>query len=198
MRRSVAGVAFAALLGLSLTPSAAWAKGSTLRFERESYRPDDRAVALGLVETWRGSGQPEDGPYTVYLVQGRQPLWYGHLPADALPVSELVIGKERAGDTYPVTVTFVVPDVSDGLYSVWVCRKQCGANSGFGDLVYGQLTLASNAEATARPESPPAEIRPASTQGTATSAWRPLGVATLLAVVSVMALLVMRRRQAPD
>jgi hypothetical protein len=134
----------------------------------------------------------------VYLVQGRQPLWYGHLPADAIPVGELEIGKVRAGDTYPVTVTFDVPDVSDGLYSVWVCRKQCGANSGFGDLVYGQLTLASSAEATVRPESPPADIHPASTRGSATSPWRPLGVATLLAVVSVMALLVMRHRRAAE
>jgi hypothetical protein len=52
--RSVPVVALTALLVLSLTSSDAWAKGSTLRFERESYQPGDRAVAHAIVETWSG------------------------------------------------------------------------------------------------------------------------------------------------
>ena len=40
-------------------------------------------------------------------------------------------------------VAFRMPDLAEGEYAVWVCRKECGANSGFGDLVYGSLRVAS-------------------------------------------------------
>jgi hypothetical protein len=32
--------------------------------------------------------------------------------------------------------------VPDGHYAVWVCSRLCGADTGFGDLVYGRLTVA--------------------------------------------------------
>lgn len=149
MRRLVWLLLIAATATL-LIPESAAAKGSTLRFDEEQYAPGDRAVAHAQVETWPGSGQPEDPPYTVYLVRGGQPLWFGHLPTRAIPVGELQIGHQlpdgtEVGNTYRVTAAIDVPQVSDGSYAVWVCAPGKGGNGcliGFGDLVYGRLVVA--------------------------------------------------------
>ena len=99
--------------------------------------------------TWKGSGHPEDGPYRVYLVHGRQPLHFGHLPNDAIQVGELKIGAQLASDKYRVKVAFQVPSVPDGPYAVWVCGARSGGTGcwlGFGDLVYGQIVAARETE----------------------------------------------------
>lgn len=75
------------VLLVSLMSPHAWAKGSSLRIEQDSYEPGDRAVAHAVVETWPGSGQPEDGPYAVYLVRSG-PLWYCYLLPGAPSVGE--------------------------------------------------------------------------------------------------------------
>jgi hypothetical protein len=82
------------LAGTALLPSEAYAKGSNLGFDEHEYAPGVRAVAHARVETWPGSGnEPEGGPYVVYLVRGAQPLWYAHLPSDAIPVA---CGSDRS------------------------------------------------------------------------------------------------------
>lgn len=134
----------------------ATAKGSTLHFERELYTAGATAVASAKVHVWPGSSQPEDGPYTVYLVRGEQPLWYGHLPNKAIRVGELdtrglTPTRTVRDEAYEVSLRFEVPQVQEGLYQVWVCRKECGANSGFGDLVYGSLRVVAAAEARTSP-----------------------------------------------
>jgi hypothetical protein len=128
-------------------PAVAAAKGSTLRFEERRYAPGERAVGRAEVETWKGSGRPEDGPYAMYLIRGRQPLWLGHLPSDAIRVGELDIGRLVANDTYRVRAAFHVPPIPDGRYAVWVCRAECGASKMFGDLVYGRIVVARATEA---------------------------------------------------
>jgi hypothetical protein len=136
----------AVLAGSALLPSEAYAKGSNLQFGEREYAPGDRAVGHALVETWPGSGnEPQGGPYGIYLVRGTQALWYAHLPADAIPVGELRIGtlvaSHGTSKTYRVTVAFDVPRIRGGRYAVWICRAECGANSGFGDLVSGGIVV---------------------------------------------------------
>jgi hypothetical protein len=145
MRKGASAMLCALLAGAILSP-AAQAKGSKLRFEQDSYTPGDRALAHADVETWPGSGnEPDGGPYWVYLVRGTQPLWFAHLPRDAIRVGELHVGALVASDstseTYRVRVAFEVPSVRDGRYAVWVCRADCGADKGFGDLVYGRIVV---------------------------------------------------------
>lgn len=167
MRRTSWLLLSGALAGVLIWPTAASAKGSTLRFTKEQYAPGDHAVAHAQVETWKGSGQPEDGPYTVYLVRGRQPLWFGHLPRRAIEVGELEIGALVASDTYRVKVSFEVPRVPDGRFAVWVCGNRSGGTGcllGFGDLVYGEIVVASETGADStvpylsRPLNSPSEV----------------------------------------
>lgn len=64
------------------------------------------------------------------------------LPRDAIRVGQLDIRRLIGADTYRVRVTLEVPRVRDGRYAVWVCRAECGADSGFGDVVYGHIVVA--------------------------------------------------------
>jgi hypothetical protein len=191
-----------------LVPGLAAAKDSTtLRFDKAQYAPGEPAVAHALVETWSGTGQPEDAPYTVYLVRGR-PLWFGHLPTRAIPVGELRIGHQvrdrtEVGETYRVTVAFDVPRVSNGRYAVWVCAPSKGGGGkgcwiGFGDLAYGRLivdrgggfNLTTEPDAQAAPEAPKG-VAAASRGGS--SALAGLALA-LVAVAALTALLVRAQR----
>jgi hypothetical protein len=188
-----------------LVPGLAAAKDSTtLRFDKAQYAPGEPAVAHALVETWPETGQPEDAPYTVYLIRGR-PLWFGHLPTRAIPVGELRIGhrvpdKTEVGDTYRVTVAFDVPRVSNGRYAVWVCAPAKGGKGcwiGFGDLVYGRLIvdrgggfdLTTEPDAQAAPEAPQG-LAAASRGGSL--AWAGLAIAVV--AVAALTVLVVRRQ----
>jgi len=186
-----------------LFPGIAAAKGSILRFEQEQYAPGDHAVAHAEVETWPGSGEPQDAPFTVYLVDGG-PLWFGHLPTDAMPVGELNIGhqvpdKTEVGDTYRVSVAFEVPRVADGRYSIWVCAPAKGGKGcwlGFGDLVYGRLRVAASVTSPgigARPI--PGAPEPSG--GASTSAEGSLllvGIALALVAIATLTAVVVRRQ----
>lgn len=126
-----------------LPPATAQAKGSKLWFAQETHAPGERAIGRAEAEIWPGGGnEPEGGPYWVYLVRGNQPLWFGHLPSDAISVGKLNVGRPVGPHTYRVKVDFEVPRVRDGRYAVWVCRAECGARTGFGDLVYGSIVVA--------------------------------------------------------
>jgi hypothetical protein len=186
--------------GVVKGPLDAWAKGSALRFEEEEYAPGDRAVAHAIAETWPSSAGPENAPFNVYLTT-IGPLWFGHLPPNAPRVGKLLIGDQipdrttDVGDTYRVSVEFTVPELSPGRYWVWVCNKECGANSSFGDLVDGRLTVkSSTAQVTARPRSILADLNP-SNRTPATTPWRTFGLPVLLAVGFGMLLVLWRRRR---
>jgi hypothetical protein len=145
-RHIVAAGVLAVAVAIQAVPASA--KGSSLRFDDDTYRPGDRAIAQARVQIWPGSGQPEQGPYTVYLVPGRTALWLGHLPNDAVVVDQLdtdglalIAGRNRTA--VRLRFSFRVPRVADGRYGVWICRKECGANSMFGDLVYGSVRVSS-------------------------------------------------------
>jgi hypothetical protein len=206
MRKMVRLLTITGAATLLLVPGLAAAKDSTtLRFDKAQYAPGEPAVAHALVETWPETGQPEDAPYTVYLVRGR-PLWFGHLPTRAIPVGELRIGqrvpdKTEVGDTYRVTVAFDVPRVSNGRYAVWVCAPARGGKGcwiGFGDLAYGRLivdrgggfNLTTEPDAKAAPDTPKGAA--AASRG-GSLPWPGLALA-LVAVAALIALLVRAQR----
>lgn len=133
------------LTGSLILAGSAEAKGTRLRFDREQYRPGDRAVGRSLVTE---AGR-EEGPFNIYLVRGTQPLWFGHLPEHAIAVGKLRISRAVAPDKYPVRAVFRVPRVADARYAVWVCAAgpggaERGCWRGFGDLVYGGIVVATD------------------------------------------------------
>jgi hypothetical protein len=134
-------VAAAAIIA---SASAALADGTTLHFDRQNYSPGDRVFGHAQVHTYPYRGEPGEGPFRVYLVRGGQPLWYGHLPNDAVPVGLMKHGPNVGGGrdgVYNVTVAFRVPRIHDGRYQVWVCSRDC--HQGFGDLVFGHIGVES-------------------------------------------------------
>lgn len=177
----------ALVAGVALLPAAAHAKGSKLRFAEEAYAPGDRALAQADAKTWPGSGnEPGGGPYWVYLVRGTEPLHFGYLPRDAIRVGKLEIGRLVGTDTYRVKVDFDVPRVRDGRYAVWVCRAECGADSGFGDLVYGYIVVARDRHSDA--EAVPLELGTPSTPQDA--AWR-AGIPWIVVALAALAALIL-------
>lgn len=155
--------------------------GSSLQFAQSSYAPGEHAIGRSdHVQTWPGTGEPGEGPFIVYLVPGKGPLWHGHLPDNAVRVGKLHIGDDLGEPTYPVKVEFDVPDLSDGPYAVWVCGREC--RLGFGDLVFGLLHVRA-----ATPTKPEATADPLTTT-TGGMSWRallPIGAVILLVAVGL-------------
>jgi hypothetical protein len=202
MMRGTAFLLLSALLtGVVLLPATAHAKGSKLRFVQETYAPGDRAVARAEVETWPGAGnEPDGGPCIVYLVRGTHPLHYGHLPRDAIRVGELDVGSLVAADTYRVNVAFEVPRIPDGRYAVWVCRAECGANTGFGDLVYGHtvVTRERRVDAALAPQELAAPSTPQGTTRRAGFPWTVLALAALAGAILAGGLYVRWSHRRPE
>ena len=161
--------------------------GRSLHFGHRSYEPGERAIGRSAhIETWPGTGEPGEGPFVVYLVPGKGPLWYGHLPENAIRVGHLDIARAVGDATYEVKASFVVPHVSDGPYAVWVCARDC--HLGFGDLVYGAVRVQrDSAASTIQPAADP----PSSSSRGGTS-WI-AAVIVALAVVGLAALVLRRR-----
>jgi hypothetical protein len=116
----------------------------------------------------------------VYLVPGKEPLWYGHLPENAIRVGRLHVGDALGEATYPVRAAFDVPDLSNGAYAVWVCAHECRV--GFGDLVYGLLHV--RAAITTKPE-PTVDPSMTTTGGMSWRALVPIGAVILLMAVGL-------------
>ena len=155
--------------------------GTSLRFGQSSYAPGEHAVGRSEhVQTWPGTGEPGEGPFIVYLVPGKGPLWYGHLPDNAIRVDRLHIGDDLGEATYPVTAEFDVPDLSNGPYAVWVCAREC--HLGFGDLVYGLLHVRA---ATTTPPEPTLQPLTTTNSGMSWKALARIGAVILLVAVGL-------------
>lgn len=188
------------VLLVSLMSPHAWAKGSSLRIEQDSYEPGDRAVAHAVVETWPGSGQPEDGPYAVYLVRSG-PLWYCYLLPGAPSVGER--GSASSCRTRPRLGKPTRSASSSTCHGCQAAGTTCGSvhparaarGAGSDSVISSTERLvvthsgASPAQATSRPGEPD----PTQTLVSATSLWQPIGLAMLVAIASRMTLLVRRR-----
>ena len=181
--RKASAATWLALTGCFLVASTpAQADGGTaLRFGQSSYAPGEHAVGRSEhVQTWPGTGEPGEGPFIVYLVPGKGPLWYGHLPDNAIRVGRLHIGNDLGEATYPVTAEFDVPNLSNGPYAVWVCSREC--RLGFGDLVYGLLHVRATTSTTPEPALDPFTTADG---GMSWKALAPIGAVMLLVAVGL-------------
>jgi hypothetical protein len=135
MRSSRSAAALSIVAVLTLVPtSPAVAGGSWLVPAEDAYVVGDRVA----VRTTFGSGQLEgkvsDGPFVVYLVPANRwiPRNGGATPTWAVPLGELRVAE---GNNYVMvaSISFTVPDVAAGSYSLDYCNVPCTID-GIGDL----------------------------------------------------------------
>jgi hypothetical protein len=147
---------FATLCVLILVPAlagVAGAGGSVFDFRHEdgSAVPSGGFVLPGDVITAHtsfssrisGLGGIEDGPYLAYLVPGFRYVSPGNVPARALVLGPLEIVKTEF-DTV-ARITFTVPVVASGDYTISVCNVPCTVN-GLGDITGGFLRVVQTAK----------------------------------------------------
>jgi hypothetical protein len=85
---------------------------------------------------WSGGfeGTVSQGPYYAYLVPQYQWLPKGPIPANAIPLGPITIAPATGKKGERVaTLTFTVPDVDPGRYSIDYCNRPCTVE-GVGDL----------------------------------------------------------------
>jgi hypothetical protein len=120
-------------LGLAIAPAGgASAGGSWLIPPEKTYLVGDPAGARTTFGRGSLEGKVSDGPFTVYLVpEGRWlPRDGGVTPGWAMPLGELRIMR-RPG--LVASISFTVPDVPAGSYSLDYCNVPCTID-GVGDL----------------------------------------------------------------
>lgn len=85
-------------------------------------------------EQFQGTGSVEDGPYFAYLLPGDTLIRPPVIPPAAIPLGHLRISRDP-GPTALAWLTFTVPDVPAGDYTIDFCNDPC-THSSVGDL-YG-------------------------------------------------------------
>jgi hypothetical protein len=128
---------------LVMTPvSAASGGGATFDFGSDYVVIGDQVT--GRTSIWLGakrSGEIEDGPFHAYLVPSSNDRWPEEgLPDDARWLAPISFDP-LPGPSATATVTFEVPAVPPGAYSVTVCNDPCTVRS-VGDLIGGWVTIA--------------------------------------------------------
>jgi hypothetical protein len=131
--RSAAALSIVAVLTLVPT-SPAGAGGSWLVPPEDAYVVGDPAAARTTFGSGQLEGKVSDGPFVVYLVPANRwiPRNGGATPAWAIPLGELRITE---GNNYGMvaSISFTVPDVAAGSYSLDYCNVPCTID-GIGDL----------------------------------------------------------------
>jgi len=135
MRCIRSAVALSIVGALTLLPSSpASAGGSWLVPPDDAYVVGDPAGARTAFGSGQLEGKVSDGPFTVYLVPANRwiPRDGGATPAWAIPLGELRIAE---GNNYGMvaSISFTVPDVPAGSYSLDYCNMPCTID-GIGDL----------------------------------------------------------------
>jgi hypothetical protein len=144
MRWLATAVLTAAILA---TAGPAAAGGSWLETEDPYYPPGSQATARGTFGPGAYEGRVSDGPYYAYLVPGFR--WFekpGPVPDYAIPLGPITI--RRATGNYccwAASLTFTVPDLPPGRYSIDYCNDPCTVN-GIGDLIGGSFWVADTQE----------------------------------------------------
>jgi hypothetical protein len=100
-------------------------------------------AVTGRTEVWLGRGRTaglEDGPFHAYLVPSRTRFPGRGLPEGAMWLAPVSF-EPKPGPYATATVTFEVPPVDPGAYSLTVCNAPCTVRS-VGDLVGGWFSVA--------------------------------------------------------
>lgn len=110
----------------------AWAGGTWLELDKDSYQPGERAIATADVS--QGTlGWVDDGPFYAYLDKANSVPATSGLPLGQLQLDPLTDNNVR------VTLDFQVPDVAPGVYAIVYCNDPC--TNGLGDLIGGEITV---------------------------------------------------------
>jgi hypothetical protein len=144
MRWLATAVLTAAILA---TAGPAAAGGSWLETKDPYYPPGSQATARGTFGPGAYEGRVSDGPYYAYLVPGFR--WFekpGPVPDYAIPLGPITI-RPATGNycCWAASLTFTVPDLPPGRYSIDYCNDPCTVN-GIGDLIGGSFWVADTQE----------------------------------------------------
>jgi hypothetical protein len=123
------------------------AGGSWLETDEQYYPPGSPATARGTFGPGAYEGRLSDGPYLAYLVPGFR--WFekpGSVPDYATPLGPITI-RPATGNycCWVASLTFLVPDLPPGRYSIEYCNDPCTVN-GIGDLLGGSFFIAQTEE----------------------------------------------------
>jgi hypothetical protein len=135
VRRSLTLAVVAMAIALIPTGHAS-AGGSWLYPDRNVYEPGDVSRVHGSFGTGSLEGTLADGPYVAYLLPENAWIEDTRVPEAAIRLGELRIVRDESYSK-SASVTFTVPDVPTGWYSVAYCNEPCTVD-GIGDLIGSQ------------------------------------------------------------
>jgi hypothetical protein len=112
-----------------------WAKGSSLYFDGLYVAPGEEVVLeTEFYTNVRGkSGSVKDGPYYGYLLPAMRFIDPPHIPRAAVFLGPILIKPTDREDVWSATISFVMPRVNPGEYTVKICNHPC-THSLVGDL----------------------------------------------------------------
>jgi hypothetical protein len=143
MRRLLVAAIIAATV---LLPQPGTAGGSWLETPRRYLVVGEEVTARGTFGPGTNEGEVSDGPFHAYLLPGNRWLDAGPIPPEAVPIGPMSItAAEGSVCCWLGTVTFTVPDVPPGRYTISYCNDPCTVN-GIGDLIGGSVQIATTRE----------------------------------------------------
>jgi hypothetical protein len=143
MVRTIVSVSAGVALMVGVPPAGAGGV-SWLEFDRRYLVVGHRvtgSTAFFDDASGRTGGRIADGPYTAYLVPDERWIEPPTIPAKAIPLGTLGIADiGRPGGMARAHLTFTVPDVPPGRYTIGLCNDPC-AKSSVGDLYGGGIEV---------------------------------------------------------
>lgn len=117
------------------------AGGAVFEFDRPWFAPGELATGRVEFTEVERTGTVEDGPYTAYLLA--EPggwLEPGSISPSAIPLGAVEISDPRStwGDGV-ATISFVVPDIASGGYTIQICSAGC--ETSLGDITFGWIEV---------------------------------------------------------
>lgn len=135
MRRSLTLAVVA--MAIALIPTGHVSAGGSLLYpDRDVYEPGDVSRVHGSFGSGSLEGTLADGPFVAYLLPQNAWIEETRMPEAAIRLGELRIVRDESYGKR-ASVTFTVPDVPTGWYSVGYCNEPCTID-GIGDLIGSQ------------------------------------------------------------